>query len=78
MIHKVNASRVSEPHLPSTRQGTELGNGLLLDGAVRVVLSTVHADILLAPRVDPGRSARVVVDEVRPPFRGKPLLPTSR
>ncbi len=75
MVHEVYTSCVSEAHLPSAGQRSELGYGLLLDSAICVVLPPVHPNILLTPRVHPRSRASIVVDKVRAPFWRPPLFP---
>ena len=75
VVDKVHSGRVSQTHFPSTRQGAELGNGLLLD-ALGSRRSSIHPDVLLSARIHPGSGAGVVVDKVNPAFRSMSLLPS--
>ncbi len=78
VVDKVDTSRVGEAHLPAAGERAQLGDGLLLDGAVGTVLAAVHADVLLAPGIDPGGGSGVVIDEVGAALGSPPLFPAGR
>lgn len=80
VVDKVHAGRVGQAHLPAAGQRAQLRDGLLLDRRVVVGagILAVHADVLLSARIDPGGGAGVVIDEIRPAFGGRPLLPPGR
>lgn len=78
VVDKVNTCSVSKAHFPTAGERTQLGDWLLLNSAVSIVLPAVHPDVLLSPWIDPGRGPGVVVDKVRPSFGGKSLLPARR
>jgi hypothetical protein len=78
VVDKVDSCSVGEAHFPSGREWSELGYGLLLDGAAVGALAAVHPNVLLAARIDPGSGARVVVNKVRPSLGRMPLFPSRR
>lgn len=75
VIYEVHSRSVRKTHLPAARQRTQLGHRLLLDLSIGIVLTAIHADVLLPAGVHPGRRPRVVVNKVGPPFGCPSLLP---
>ena len=74
MIHEVHSGCIRKPHFPSTGQWTKLRYRLLLDGVVGI-LPTIHTNILLASRINPGRRSGVVIHEIRTAFWSMSLFP---
>ena len=63
VVNEVHSGGVGETHFPSRWQWSKLGHWLLLD-SISLVLTTIHADVLLATWVDPCGGPCIVVDEV--------------
>jgi len=79
MIHEVDSGCVGEAHFPAARESAELGHRLSLNGAIAIGgVVAVHADVLLAARIDPRSCASVMVNEVGSTLGGVPLLPSRR
>src|SRR5690349_478960 len=76
MVDEVDAGRVCQPHLPTTGQWSQLRHWLLLNLAVGIVLAAIHANVLLAARVHPGRCPSIMINKVRTALRRPSLLPT--
>jgi hypothetical protein len=75
VIDEINTGGRSETHLPARGQRTKLADGLRLDCEV-VTTRSEDAQDLLPTRIDPCRCSSVVIDEVDPAFRCKPLFPS--
>lgn len=78
MVDEVDSCGIGETHFPSTRQGTQLRNWLLLDCSISTTgVLCIHADELLSTGIDPGSGASIMIDEIGTAFRGISLLPAS-
>lgn len=78
VVNKVYSRGGCQPHLPTTRQGTELADGLRLDRQVALLAGGDETQELLTTRVNPCRRTGVVIDEVRTTFGSESLFPTRR